>query len=133
MCTLSKRSKNTSENRSPLSGRTKAGFSQTNPERSVVLTSGEEAPKEGGLLPGEEVRPTDPGKKRSQESGVRRRQDDAGTGRDGDAAKKTEDEGNEKLKGEIVEAVKAVETVEIVKSAKGIKWSNRRVVKSLKA
>jgi hypothetical protein len=94
-----------------LSGRTKAGFSQTNPEKFVVLTSGEEAPKEGGPLQGGEGRSTDPGKKRSQESGVRRRQDDAGTGRDGDAAKKTEDEGNEKLKGEIV---KAVETVEVV-------------------
>jgi hypothetical protein len=56
-----------------------------------VLTSGEEAPKEGGPLQGGEGRSTDPGKKRSQESGVRRRQDDAGAGRDGDAAKKTED------------------------------------------
>jgi hypothetical protein len=62
MCTLLKRSKNTSEKKSPLSGRTKAGFSQTNPERSVVPTSGEEAPKEGGLLPGGEGRPTNPEK-----------------------------------------------------------------------
>jgi hypothetical protein len=45
-----------------LSGRTKVGFSQTNPEKSVVLTSGEEAPKEGGLRPGGEGRSTDPEK-----------------------------------------------------------------------
>jgi hypothetical protein len=59
MCTLLKQSKNTSEKRSPLSGRTKAGFSQTNPERSAVLTRGEEALREEGLSPGEKGRVID--------------------------------------------------------------------------
>ena len=121
MCTLLKRSKNTSEKRSPLSGRTKLGFSQINPEEFVVLPSGEKAPKEEGLHPGEKGRPTDLARDgqmdpkedrlprrnpqgipkplplgrgegaRSQETGERRQQEGAGTGRDGDAAKKTED------------------------------------------
>jgi len=45
-----------------LSGRTKVGFSQTNPEKSVVPTSGKGTPKEGGLRPGGEGRPTNPEK-----------------------------------------------------------------------
>ena len=64
-------------------GRTKAGFSQTNPERSVVLTSGEEAPKEGGLRPGGEGRPTNPEKNGQMDKEVQRlpRRDPRGVAR----------------------------------------------------
>ena len=72
MCTLLKRSKNTSEKRSPLSGRTKLGFSQINPEEFVVLPSGEKAPKEEGLHPGEKGRPTDRGKNGQMDQEVHR-------------------------------------------------------------
>jgi hypothetical protein len=45
---------------------------QTNPEKFVVLTSGEEAPKEGGLRPGGEGRSTDPEKDGQMDQEVQR-------------------------------------------------------------
>jgi hypothetical protein len=55
-----------------LSGRTEAGFSQTNPEKFGVLASGEEALKERGLLPGGEGRGADPEKSAQLDQEVHR-------------------------------------------------------------